>query len=145
MTGSFLASRYLISTMIHPLITLAAVTGLIALLLGAFMTHTLESSITKELLAAFQTGVSYHMYHSLAMLAVSVLHLQFPHAQLLKLSAYSFLLGIILFSGSLYILALTDTHGMGIITPIGGVFLMLGWATLCLFGAKTNFQNYGSK
>ncbi len=126
--------------MIHPLISIAAVNGLIAVLLGAFTTHTLKESITEELLRTFQTGVTYHMYHSLAMLAVSMLSLHFPHVRVLKFSAYSFLLGIILFSGSLYFLALTEVRGIGIITPIGGIFFILGWIALCIFGAKPNFQ-----
>tara|TARA_B100001029_G_C14950773_1_gene388635 strand:- start:92 stop:475 length:384 start_codon:yes stop_codon:yes gene_type:complete len=126
--------------MIHPLISIAAVNGLIAVLLGAFTTHTLKESITEELLRTFQTGVTYHMYHSLAMLAVSMLSLHFPHVRVLKFSAYSFLLGIILFSGSLYFLALTEVRGIGIITPIGGIFFILGWIALCIFGAKPNFH-----
>ncbi len=127
--------------MTHPLTSMAAITGLLAVLLGAFMTHSLKASITEELLSTFQTGVTYHMHHSLAMLAVSLLSLHFPKSGLLKLSAYSFLLGIVLFSGSLYFLALTEIRGIGIITPIGGVFLILGWATLCLFGVKANLNN----
>ena len=126
--------------MTHPLTTLAAVNGLFAVLLGALMTHTLKASLSEELLSTLQTGITYHMYHSLAILSVSVLSLHFPQARLLKLSAYSFLLGIILFSGSLYILALTEVRGVGIITPVGGIFLIAGWIALCLFGARTNFQ-----
>ena len=126
--------------MVHPLITLAAVNGLIAILLGAFTTHALRESITEELLKTFETGVTYHMYHSLAMLAVSILSLHFPHVRVLKFSAYSFLLGIMLFSGSLYFLALTGVSGIGIITPVGGIFFILGWIALCIFGAKPNFH-----
>ena len=126
--------------MTHPLTTLAAVNGFLAVLLGAFMTHTLKASLSEEVLSTFQTGVTYHMYHALAILSVSLLSLHFPQARLLKLSAYSFALGIILFSGSLYILALTEVRGIGIITPIGGIFFILGWIALCIFGAKPNFH-----
>ena len=131
--------------MFHPLVSMASLNGLLAVLLGAFMTHSLQKSITEELLSTFQTGVTYHMYHSLALLAVGLLNLQFPHSRLLKLSAYSFLLGIILFSGSLYSLTLTEVRGLGIITPIGGIFLILGWIALCLFGAKTDYRNNSFK
>ena len=131
--------------MFQPLISVASVNGLLAVLLGAFMTHSLKESITEELLSTFQTGVTYHMYHSLALLAVSLLNLHFPHSRLLKLSAYSFLLGIILFSGSLYFLTLTEVRGIGMITPIGGVFLILGWIALCLFGAKTDYRTNNLK
>ena len=122
--------------MANPLITMAAVNGLLAVMLGAFMSHSLEETITSELLTVFQTGVSYHMYHSLAALAVGILSHIFPKVRLLKLSAYSFLLGIVFFSGSLYLLALTELPMVGLITPIGGAFFIFGWITLCIFGAE---------
>ena len=122
--------------MANPLITMAAVNGLLAVMLGAFMSHSLEETITSELLTIFQIGVSYHMYHSLAALAVGILSHIFPKVRLLKLSAYSFLLGIVFFSGSLYLLALTELPMIGLITPIGGALFILGWITLCIFGAE---------
>ena len=122
--------------MTNPLITMAAVNGLLAVMLGAFMSHSLEETITIELLGVFQTGVSYHMYHSLAALAVGILSHIFPKVRLLKFSAYSFLLGIVFFSGSLYLLALTELPLIGMITPIGGTFFIFGWIMLCIFGAK---------
>ena len=122
--------------MANPLITMAAVNGLLAVMLGAFMSHSLEETITTELLTVFQTGVSYHMYHSLAALAVGILSHIFPKVRLLKFSAYSFLLGIVFFSGSLYLLALTELPLIGMITPIGGAFFIFGWIMLCIFGAK---------
>ena len=122
--------------MANPLITMAAVNGLLAVMLGAFMSHSLDETITTELLGIFQTGVSYHMYHSLAALAAGILSHIFPKVRLLKFSAYSFLLGIMLFSGSLYLLALTELPMIGMITPIGGIFFIFGWIMLCIFGAK---------
>ena len=122
--------------MTNPIITMAAVNGLLAVMLGAFMSHSLEETITTELLGVFQTGVSYHMYHSLAALATGILSHIFPKVRLLKFSAYSFLLGIMLFSGSLYLLALTELPMIGMITPIGGIFFIFGWIMLCIFGAK---------
>ena len=122
--------------MANPLITMAAVSGLLAVMLGAFMSHSLEETITTELLAVFQTGVSYHMYHSLAALAAGVLSHIFPTARLPKFSAYFFLLGIVCFSGSLYLLALTELPMIGMITPIGGIFLIFGWVALCIFGTR---------
>ena len=122
--------------MANPLITMAAVNGLLAVMLGAFMSHSLEETITTDLLGVFQTGVSYHMYHSLAALAAGILSHIFPKVRLLKFSAYSFLLGIMLFSGSLYLLALTELPMIGMITPIGGIFFIFGWIMLCIFGAK---------
>ena len=122
--------------MANPLITMAAVNGLLAVMLGAFMSHSLERTITTELLTVFQTGVSYHMYHSLAALAAGILSHISPKVRLLKFSAYSFLLGIMFFSGSLYLLALTELPMIGLITPIGGAFFIFGWIMLCIFGAK---------
>ena len=122
--------------MTNPIITMAAVNGLLAVMLGAFMSHSLEETITTELLGVFQTGVSYHMYHSLAALAAGILSHIFPKVRLLKFSAYSFLLGIVFFSGSLYLLALTELPMIGLITPIGGAFFIFGWIMLCIFGAK---------
>ena len=122
--------------MANPLITMAAINGLLAVGLGAFMSHSLEEAISTELLTVFQTGVSYHMYHSLAALAAGILSHIFPKVRLLKFSAYSFLLGIVLFSGSLYLLALTELPLIGMITPIGGAFFIFGWIMLCIFGAK---------
>ena len=122
--------------MTNLLITVAAINGLLAVVLGAFMSHSLEETISTELLTVFQTGVSYQMYHSLAALAVGVLSHIFPKARLLKFSAYSFLLGIAFFSGSLYLLALTELPMMGMITPIGGIFLIFGWVALFVFGIR---------
>ena len=122
--------------MTNPLITMAAVNGLLAVMLGAFMSHSLDETITTELLGVFQTGVSYHMYHSLAALAAGILSHIYPKVRLLKFSAYSFLLGIVFFSGSLYLLALTELPMIGLITPIGGAFFIFGWIMLCIFGAK---------
>ena len=122
--------------MTNPLITMAAVNGLLAVMLGAFMSHSLDETITTELLGVFQTGVSYHMYHSLAALAAGILSHIFPKVRLLKFSAYFFLLGIVFFSGSLYLLALTELPMIGLITPIGGAFFIFGWIMLCIFGAK---------
>ena len=122
--------------MAYPLISLAALNGLLVGIIGAFMAHALKPTLTAELIDIFETGVLYHMLHTIALFGTSILHLHFPGERLLKLSAYSFLLGIILFSGSLYILALTEIRGIGILTPIGGLFFLSGWGMLYLFGSK---------
>ena len=131
--------------MTNPLITMAAVNGLLAVMLGAFMSHSLDETITTELLGIFQTGVSYHMYHSLAALAAGILSHIFPKVRLLKFSAYSFLLGIVFFSGSLYLLALTELPMIGMITPIGGLFLFLDGSCFVFFGKEALIKlNYSS-
>ncbi|MEY3668272.1 MAG: hypothetical protein RL572_1812 [Pseudomonadota bacterium] len=112
------------------LLVLAAINGFLAVSLGAFAAHGLKSMLGPDLLATFQTGVQYHMYHALAMLAVGVLVAQFPAQTGLRVAGYLFMAGILIFSGSLYVLALSGIRWLGAITPIGGVAFLAGWATL---------------
>lgn len=105
--------------------------GFVAVALGAFGAHGLKGKISDSLLAAFQTGIQYHMFHTLAILALlALLHqiTQVPKA--LWLANYCWLLGMFLFSGSLYGLALGGPSWLGPVTPFGGLLLMAGW--LCL-------------
>ncbi len=111
-------------------LVLAGLNGFIAVSLGAFAAHGLKSMLGPDLLATFQTGVQYHMYHSLALLAVGILVLQFPAQTGLRIAGFLFLAGIIIFSGSLYVLALSGIRWLGAITPIGGVAFLAGWALL---------------
>ncbi len=114
----------------HLFLFMAGVNGFIAVALGAFAAHGLKNTLSPELLVTFQTGVQYHMYHALALLGVGVLSLSFPNLSLLKVSGYLFLLGILLFSGSLYVLALSGIRWLGAITPLGGVAFLGGWALM---------------
>ena len=119
------------------LLVLAAINGFVAVSLGAFAAHGLKSMLGPDLLATFQTGVQYHMYHALAMLAVGILVVQFPTQAGLRVAGYLFLAGILIFSGSLYVLALSGIRWLGAITPIGGVAFLAGWATLAWTMART--------
>jgi len=112
------------------LLVLAAINGFLAVSLGAFAAHGLKSMLGPDLLATFRAGVQYHMYHALAMLAVGVLVAQFPAQTGLRVAGYLFMAGILIFSGSLYVLALSGIRWLGAITPIGGVAFLAGWATL---------------
>ncbi|MCB1665882.1 MAG: DUF423 domain-containing protein [Pseudomonadales bacterium] len=114
----------------HLFLVLAGINGFIAVSLGAFAAHGLKNALSPDLLATFQTGVQYHMYHALALLGVGVLSLHFPNQALLKTSGYLFMAGIVLFSGSLYVLALSGIRWLGAITPLGGVAFLAGWALL---------------
>ena len=112
---------------------LAAINGFLAVALGAFGAHGLRARLTADLMEAFQTAVQYHFYHALALLGVAVLTLHFPNAALPRASGYLFLAGIVLFSGSLYLLALTGVRWLGAITPLGGLGFLAGWLCLCAF------------
>ncbi len=111
-------------------LVLASVNGFLAVTLGAFAAHGLRNSLTPDLLNTFQTGVQYHMYHTLALFGVGLLALYYPTLTTVRISGYLFLAGIVIFSGSLYLLSLTGIRWLGAITPIGGVAFLAGWAML---------------
>lgn len=111
---------------------IAAISGLLAVMIGAFGAHGLKGRITTDLMAIFQTGVQYHFYHALALLLVGIMMLQFPQVTLLKLSGWLLVAGMVIFSGSLYVMALTDIKWLGAITPIGGVAFIVGWLTMAI-------------
>ena len=106
-----------------------AVAGLIAVGFGAFGAHGLRGRLSPEMLAVFETGVRYHMYHALALLLVAALSPRFP-GRAMAVAGWSFVAGITLFSGSLYLLAVTGVTVLGAITPIGGVAFLAGWTAL---------------
>ena len=106
----------------------------IAVILGAFGAHALKSLMAPDKLLVFETGVRYHFYHSFALILTGILYHAFPSKQS-KLAVSFFITGIFLFSGSLYAIALLSINGgsigpLGILTPIGGVFFILGWAMI---------------
>jgi uncharacterized membrane protein YgdD (TMEM256/DUF423 family) len=111
---------------------IAGLSGLVAVILGAFGAHGLRGKITPELLAAFQTGVQYQFYHTLALLLVAVLLLRFPEFSSLHWVGLAFVAGLLLFSGSLYALALGGPRWLGPVTPLGGVCFIAGWLMLCV-------------
>jgi len=104
--------------------------ALAAVALGAFGAHALKNRLSAEMLAVWHTGVEYHIYHALGLLAVGLLTQQLPGSALLKWSGWAMLAGIILFSGSLYALALSGERWLGAITPVGGVAFLVAWALL---------------
>ena len=123
---------------------LAALLGALAVVLGAFGAHGLKSYVGPETISTFETGVRYQFYHVFALLAVAILNERFS-SRWLKYAGNSFVIGIILFSGSLYLLTLlkaTDTvglKGIGVVTPIGGVFFVVGWLFLLPAFKKTSY------
>lgn len=118
-------------------LTWGALLAGLAVAFGAFGAHGLKKLVPPETVATFETGVRYQMYHALALLLVGLIAERLPSVWL-KRAAWCFLIGILLFSGSLYLLtALKATDsvglgGLGIITPIGGVFFIAGWVCLAV-------------
>ena len=110
-------------------IALGAINGFLAVAFGAFAAHGLKGILSEGLLAVFQTGVEYQALHAVALLVVGVLGESAPRRGL-RLAGWAFATGILLFSGSLYILALTDIRWLGAVTPFGGTAFLLGWGAL---------------
>jgi uncharacterized membrane protein YgdD (TMEM256/DUF423 family) len=111
---------------------LGALAGLLAVAFGAFGAHALRERLDDYAQRVFETAVQYHFYHALALLAVGLLAHYQPHSPLLRASGWLFLLGLLLFSGSLYLLAITGTRWLGAITPLGGLAFIAGWACLAV-------------
>lgn len=109
----------------------ASVAGFLAVALGAFGAHALKASLTPELLASWHTAVQYQFIHALALLFVGLVMMAQPSA-LATASAIAFILGIVLFSGSIYALVLSGPRILGPVTPLGGLCLMLGWVLLAI-------------
>ena len=111
-------------------ITLASLSGMLVVAFGAFGAHALKNRLDDYSLGVFQTAVQYHFYHSLALLAVGVIALSQPHSVLLRSSGWLFLIGILIFSGSLYLLSVSGMRWLGAITPLGGLAFIAGWGCL---------------
>jgi uncharacterized membrane protein YgdD (TMEM256/DUF423 family) len=114
---------------------LSAALGFLGVLLGAFAAHGLDSRLSPRMLANFETGARYQMYHALAM-GLAAFAVRGRAARLANAAGFLFLIGILLFSGSLYVLALTGITRLGMITPLGGLSLMAGWVALALAALK---------
>ena len=107
----------------------ASVLLALAVAIGAFGAHGLKSHLSAEMIQIYKTGVEYHFYHGLGLLLIGVIAISFP-SELLKWSAIFLMVGIILFSGSLYILSITGIKWLGAITPFGGLSFIAGWVLL---------------
>ena len=115
----------------------AAVIGALSVALGAFAAHTLRQVLPPDAVATFETGVRYQFYHCFALLAVAIVYEKFP-GRLMTWAGYCFQIGILLFSGSLYLmtaLRATETVGiekLGLLTPFGGLFFIVGWMLMLI-------------
>lgn len=123
-------------------IKIAACLAMVGVILGAFAAHALKSLVTDTTtLSVFETGVRYHLYHALALLLVGILYSAYPNI-FIKVAGYLFIAGIVLFSGSLYLLtyikatAAAQYLWVGAITPLGGLCFIAGWATIAVGVSK---------
>ncbi|MGB3810816.1 MAG: DUF423 domain-containing protein [Parvibaculum sp.] len=116
-------------------LTIGAFSGFLAVALGAFGAHGLAARVPADQLNAFEIGARYHMYHALALLVVAWLASQAPGA-LVSTAGWAFVIGTVLFSGSLYVLGVTGSRALVLVTPIGGLAFMIGWVCLIARGLK---------
>ena len=116
---------------------IGSILGTLVVGIGAFGAHAINPILVANgRLDTFETAVQYHMFHTLAILIVGILMKQKTH-QLLKLVSFLFLFGILIFSGSLYVLSITNITVLGAITPLGGVSFISGWILLCVYLVKS--------
>ncbi len=116
---------------------IASIAGILAVALGAFAAHALRGQLTADHLVTWRTAVDYQFWHALALFGVSIWMRQLsasgrPDEQPLAIAAIAFSVGMLLFCGSLYALAIGASRGFGIITPFGGVALIIGWASMLI-------------
>ncbi|MDD1611811.1 MAG: DUF423 domain-containing protein [Methylococcaceae bacterium] len=114
-----------------------ALSALVGVGMGAFGAHGLKNVISSEMLAVYQTGVSYQMWHALGLIGIALLRRHDPESRLLKWAGWLMLIGVVLFSGSLYLLAIMDLKKLGMITPFGGVSFMIAWLLLAVYAGRT--------
>ncbi|SDB85863.1 DUF423 domain-containing protein [Shouchella lonarensis] len=113
-------------------IVIGAFVMALAIAIGAFGAHGLEGRISERMLKNYQTGVLYHMIHGIGLLATGILAWKLGTSGMFSGAGWAFIVGIVLFSGSLYVMALTDLRVLGAITPIGGLAFIAGWVLLGL-------------
>jgi len=113
----------------NPFIILGSGGAFVGVALGALGAHALKAALSPELTATFETAVRYQMYHSLALVVLGLLEMRAPQRNLV-VAGWLFVWGTVLFSGSLYLLALTHATWLGIITPMGGTLFLAGWVFL---------------
>jgi uncharacterized membrane protein YgdD (TMEM256/DUF423 family) len=112
-----------------------SLSALLSVVLGAFAKHGLQGWLSVQRMGTFETGVRYQMYHALALVFVGLLATRCPPISI-KVAGFGFLVGTILFSGSLYVLALTEIRSFGAITPLGGLGFLIGWTALAIGASK---------
>ena len=113
-------------------VSLGSICALLAVALGAFGAHALKEQLSPDMLANYKTGLQYHFYHALGLLAIGIIATHMPESNLLRWSGWLMFAGIIIFSGTLYILSITGIKWLGAITPIGGTAFIIAWLLLAI-------------
>jgi len=119
-----------------PFLLLGGLCAFIGVGMGAFGAHGLKAILSPEMLAVYQTGVSYQMWHALGLIVIALILQQTPESKLLNWAGWLMFGGILLFSGSLYCLAILNLKWLGMITPFGGLGFLIAWLLIVLFAAK---------
>lgn len=115
---------------------LGSLNAFLSVVLGAFGAHALKTKLSADMLNVYQTGVQYHMIHAIALILVALLSEKLGNHPLVTVSGWSLLIGIVLFSGSLYVLSISGIKNLGAITPFGGIAFLLGWILLAVAALK---------
>lgn len=115
---------------------LGALSALIGVGMGAFGAHGLKATLSPEMLTVYQTGVTYQMWHALGLIGIALMRQQVPESRLLNWAGWIMFIGILLFSGSLYLLVLLDLKWLGMMTPLGGVGFIMAWLLIAIFATK---------
>lgn len=111
---------------------LGTVNASVVVVMGAFGAHSLKTKISGDMLSVFQTAAQYHFYHSLGLMIIGILAIFFKSEKYLRIAGWMMFTGIILFSGSLYVLSITSTRWVGIITPFGGIAFIISWVFVAI-------------
>lgn len=117
--------------MLKIFIVLGSLNAFLSVVLGAFGAHGLKNKLSPEMLAIYQTGVQYHMYHAIGLILIGMLAYWLDPSTL-NWAGWSLLIGIILFSGSLYVLSISGIKWLGAITPLGGLAFLIGWLLIVI-------------
>ncbi len=115
---------------------IGALSAAISVGMGAFGAHVLKETLTPEMLSVYQTGVTYQMWHSLALIAIAILQQHVAKSPILPWTGGLLCVGIVFFSGSLYALSLLNQSWLGLFTPIGGVSFIAAWLSRCVFSLR---------
>jgi uncharacterized membrane protein YgdD (TMEM256/DUF423 family) len=114
------------------LLIIGGANAALVVVLGAFGAHALKARLTPEMMATYQTAIQYHLFHALGLLIIGLLALSFPTSVYLRWAGWLMFAGIMLFSGSLYLLSLSGVRWLGAITPLGGTAFIAAWVLFCL-------------